>query len=204
MFAAARVLLLGATTLAAGRRNLTLPPVPLEGLCGRDPLSTLAEQCRPADAQVRPEHVLLPLLLPCAVQLCVHMPTLLLASRVRARQLRAATAHVAAAWAAVALCAYAYLSHPAVAYALALHSAAFLLAQPSEPGLLIGPCPERTARWGCTAALLAGALYLGPPLPLLDAPGLSRCCGSAAHLAGLLVPDAAVGAAVGVALRVLP
>ena len=203
MLAAARVLLLGATTLAAGRHNMTLPPVPLEGLCGRDSLSTLAEQCRPADALVRPEHVLFPLTLPCAVLLCIHMPTVLLASRVRARQLRTATAHIGAAWAAIALCAYAYLSHPALAYALALHSAAFLLSLPSEPGVLIGQCPERAARWACSAALLGGALYLGPPLPLLDAPGLSRCCGSAAHLAGLWLPDAVLSLAVGVVRRAL-
>ena len=203
MIAAARFLLLGATTMAAGRHNLTATPTPLEGLCGRDPLATLSEQCFPADTRVRPEHVLFPLLLPCGVALVVNVPTLLLPSRFRAHQLRVATAHITAAWAAVVLCAYAYRSHPALAYALALHSSAFLLALPPDPGVLLGRGPERAARWSCTAALLLGAWYLGPPLPLLDVPGLSRCCGSAVHLAALLLPDAAMALAIELVQRVL-
>lgn len=204
MIAVTRALILGCTTMAASRYNLTLTPTPMEGLCGRDPLATLSEHCLPADAAVSPEHVFLPLLLPCVLALVVNIPTLLLPSRHRARQLRVATAHVSGAWGAVAMCAYAYLAHPAIAYGLALHSAAFLLSLPPDPGVLLGPGPEQAARFACTAVLLLGAQYLGPPLPILDVPGLSRCCGSAAHLAGLLLPDAALGLAIEVVQRVLP
>jgi hypothetical protein len=203
MVSVQRALLLASTTLAASRHSLTPVDPPPEGYCGRDTVPTLAEQCRPADAAVRPEHVLFPLLLPCCVVLVVNVPTLVLASRFRTRQLRVATAHVAAAWAAIAACAYAYLSHPALAYALALHSTVFLLTLQPDPGVLLGRRAEHTVRRACTAALLLGAWLAGPPLPLVDVPGLSRCCGSVSHLAGLLLPDAAMGLTIELVHRLL-
>ena len=51
-------------------------------------------------------------------------------SSVRLRQLRGPVPGVVLVEHALALCAYAYLSHPALACACALHSAAFLLALP--------------------------------------------------------------------------
>jgi len=203
MVFAARVLLMGATTLAASRHNLTSPTPPPEGVCGRSMLVPMEEQCRPADARVRPEHVLFPLLLPCCIALVVNVPTLVLPSRFRSRQLRVATAHILAAWAAIAACAYVYQLHPALAYALSLHSTVFLLGLQPDPGVLLGYRAERAARQACTAALLLGAWLAGPPLPLLDVPGLSRCCGSAAHLSGLLLPDAAMGLAIELVHRLL-
>ena len=62
--------------------------------------------------------------------------------------------------------------------------------------MLLGQGAERAARWSCVAALLFGAWHLGPPLPLLDVPGLSRCCGAAVHLAGLLLPDEGMALAI--------
>lgn len=204
MIGLSRLLLLGATTLAASRPGAldALPPPPLgEALCQGD---TVAAHCRAADALVRPEHVLCPLLLPCLVQLFLHAPTVALASRLRSRQLGAAIAVVAAAWAALAACAYLHARwRPSLAYALALHSAACLLAMPGEPGLLLGPRADRLARVLASAALLLGAWHLGPPLPLLDAPRLSRCCGAYAHLLALLAPDAALAAVAGGARRLL-
>ena len=62
--------------------------------------------------------------------------------------------------------------------------------------MLLGQGAERAARWSCVAALLFGAWHLGPPLPLLDVPGLSRFCGAAVHLAGLLLPDEGMALAI--------
>ena len=70
--------------------------------------------------------------------------------------------------------------------------------------MLLGQGAERAARWSCVAALLFGAWHLGPPLPLLDVPGLSRCCGAAVHLAGLLLADTGMALAIEVVKTLQP
>jgi hypothetical protein len=171
-----RALLAAATTLAAAS---TQPKSHAES-CSlhQDQL-----QCSSQDPHVYPKHVLAPLVVPCAVQVFASMPTLLLASVHRARRLRAAAASLAALWSTVVACAlaYAYFSR-SFAYALSLHASALFLLRIHPGANLLGQTSLRAAKVVALAVLCAGALYAGPPLPVLGSPGLSGCCGSACHL----------------------
>lgn len=175
-----RAVLAVSTTLAAASTQ----PKPSEGSCYFQQ-DGLREMCARQDHHVYPEHVLAPLALPCAVQAFASMPTLLLPSTRRARRLCAAAANMAALWFAVVVCAaaYAWLS-PSLAYALSLHASALFLLRMDSGVNLMASMPLEAARFSALATLSAGALYLGPPLPVLGAPGLSGCCGAVAHLAG--------------------
>ena len=171
-----RTLLAAATTLAAAA---TQPRSHAEsGSLHQDQL-----QCSSQDPHVYPKHVLAPLVVPCAVKVFVSMPTLLLASAHRARRLRAAAASMAALWSTVVVCALAYTHFSrSFAYALSLHASALFLLKIDPGANLLGPAPLQAAKYLGLAVLGAGALYAGPPLPVLGAPGLSGCCGSACHL----------------------
>ena len=96
-----RSLLLLATTLAAGRAPS--PSLNQQHSNSSHSNSTQNDEscaansdslelaCRGTDPLILPEHIILPLLLPCAALLFTHMPTLLLASRARVRDLKGAT-----------------------------------------------------------------------------------------------------------------
>lgn len=149
--------------------------------------------CATSDAHVSPLHVLAPFAPPCALLLFSHAPTLFLSSSGRARRLSHAAAQAVALWAAVVAVATAYnKASSSLAYALALHlSASSLFARRS---CLLSPAVRAVARHLALAALLAGA-YVGPPLPVFDAPGVPGCCGAAAHLLAWAAAET-VGAAV--------
>lgn len=173
-----RTLLAAATTLAAASTH----PKGFEKTCHFQQ-DGLREICASQDYHVYSEHVLAPLMVPCAVQVFVSMPTLLLASTHRARRLRAASACMAALWSTVLACSavYAALS-PSFAYALSLHASALYLLKLDPGANLMGAVPLLAAKVAGLAALCAGAVYAGPPLPVLGSPGLSGCCGSVCHL----------------------
>jgi hypothetical protein len=172
-----RLLLVAATTFASKSTH------PAPHSCAAK--TSLQAACAASDAHVEPLHVLAPFAPPCAVLLFSHAPTLLLASNRRARRLHRAAAHAFALWAAVLGAAAVYLRlSPSFAYAVALHaSATSLSARGSSSLFLLSPAVHAAARCLATAALVAGAAYAGPPLPVFDAPGVPGCCGAAAHLA---------------------
>lgn len=184
-----RAALVVCTTIAAAN---TQPGSPEQSCQHHFQQDGVREMCVRQDHYVYPKHVLGPLAIPCVVQAFASMPTLLLSSTRRARRLCAAAASMAALWAAVVACAaaYAWLS-PSVAYAMSLHaSALFLLKMDSEFNLL-GSTSLDAARLSGLALLPWGAVYLGPPMPVLGAPGLSGCCGAVAHLVGWTVAETA-------------
>ena len=195
-----RSLLFVVTTLAAGK-NRTAAPAPAQGedpqqpLCPAPPSNASAFEgaCRATDPLILPEHVILPLLLPCAALLFTHMPTLLLASRARVRDLKNATAHAVLTWLAVCAVAWAYASgRRAFAYAASLHASVYLLSMPASPTIVVGPLADLFARETCITFIFLCAWHMGPPLPVADVPGQpahSVCCGLASHLAGFMIPE---------------
>lgn len=190
-----RSLLLVATTLAAGRH---MPPArnysaSSNTTCSKPILNATEESdCVLTDAMVIPDHILAPLLFPCIALLITHMPTLLLASRARVQDLKIATSSVVLVW----LCGLAitWLSRahsPSVAYAISLHTSVYLLSQPASHTLTAGMWADRVVKKICMVVVVLCAWQMGPPLPVIDAPGIPRCCGAASHLAGLIAPDIA-------------
>ena len=206
-----RSLLFVVTTLAAGKRavNVTAPENASSSCATPNTNETLTneEVCASTDPLVLPEHVILPLLLPCAALLFTHMPTLLLASRARVRDLKGATAQAVLTWLSVCSVAWAYASgRRAFAYAASLHTSVYLLSKPASPTVVVGPIADLFARETCITAILLCAWQLGPPLPVADAPGhpaASACCGLASHLAGFMIPDLVGPLAEGLARRLV-
>ena len=204
-----RSLLFVATTLAASKQPMMLFGAPsannnskTNSTCNR----TSAESaCGRLDPLIAPQHVIAPLMLPCAALLFTHMPTLLLASKARVRDLKEATAQVAVAWLSVCSVAWLYTRYsPAVAYALSLHSSLYLLSQPSSPTLVVGRLTDLFVRETCVTTILLCAWYGGPPLPVVDVPGVAgSCCGAASHLAGFILPDLAGPVAMWLARRLV-
>jgi hypothetical protein len=217
-----RSLLFVVTTLAAGKRvpsdgNVTAHahgapaaenassscPAPNNNAT----LTTNEDVCASTDPLILPEHAILPLLLPCAALLFTHMPTLLLASRARVRDLKGATAQAVLTWLSVCSVAWAYASgRRAFAYAASLHTSVYLLSKPSSPTVVVGPIADLFARETCITVILLCAWQLGPPLPVADAPGhpaASACCGLASHLAGFMIPDLVGPIAEGLARRLV-
>lgn len=187
-----RLCLLCATTLASSHTP------PLQHSCSSR--VSLAAACEASDPSVAPEHALAPLALPCAVLLFSHMPTLLLPSRRRVRRLASAAKRAAANCAALLCVAAVYARvSPSLAYALSLHLAATLLSsRESDALLLVTPGVHAAARYLASAALVAGAAYSGPPLPVFDAPGVPGCCGAGAHLAAWAAAETAAAAGLAV------
>jgi hypothetical protein len=174
----ARALLATATTLAAASTQ----PEPSAGSCYFQH-DGLREMCARQDYSVYPVHVLCPLAVPCAVQAFASMPTFLLSSTRRARRLCAASAAMVALWCAVVGSAAVYAwSSPSLAYALSLHVSALFLLRLDGGGLLVSEPAVAAAKYAALALLITGAVYAGPPLPVLGAPGLSGCCGAVVHL----------------------
>ncbi len=177
-----RVLLPIATTLAAVRVSPTLlppPPSPSES-CAAAPPPTITDM-----------HIIYPLLIPYATQVVIHMPTLLLASQSRVAHIKQALVSIVAVGMGVALNTWILSGNrnPPVAYALSLHWALFLLAQPPHPTLAIGAWAHRAICTLGVATLAAAAWQLGPPLPVIDVAGLPGCHGATAHLICILATD---------------
>jgi hypothetical protein len=208
-----RSLLFVATTLAAGknnhsRANESSSDNATDASCPADAAGSLEHACRTTDPLILPEHIILPLLLPCAALLFTHMPTLLLASRARVRDLKGATAQAVLTWLSVCAVAFAYSSgHRAFAYAVSLHTSVYLLSKPASPTIVVGPMVDLFARETCITAVLLCAWQMGPPLPVVDTPGdhpaASACCGIASHMAGFLLPDLVGPLAAGIARRLV-
>jgi hypothetical protein len=179
-----RVLLPIATTLAAVRVSPTLlpPPPPPSESCAAPvfPPPTITDM-----------HIIYPLLIPYAAQAIIHMPTLLLAAQSRVTHIKQALASVATVgmWIALAAWAPAEAWNPPIAYAMSLHWALFLLAQPPHPTLAIGAWAHHAVCTLGVAILAAGAWHLGPPLPVVEVAGLPGCDGATAHLLCLLFTD---------------
>ena len=180
-----RVLLPIATTLAAVRVSPTLlpPPPPPSESCAAPafPPPTITDM-----------HIIYPLLIPYAAQAIIHMPTLLLASQSRVAHIKQALVSIVTVGMGVALNTWILRGgsqDPPVAYALSLHWALFLLAQPPHPTLAIGAWAHRAICTLGVAILAAAAWQLGPPLPVIDVAGLPGCQGATAHLICMLATD---------------
>jgi hypothetical protein len=174
----ARSLLAVATTLASS----TTTPGHQEGACASK--AGLRAACASPDAYLDLRQVLAPLLVAFAVMLWAHLPSLLLASRRRSHRLSLAAGHAVALWAAM-IAVYAVYERisPSPAYALSLHlTVTFLSRRKSDSLLLLPPAAYAASRWLAVGALVAGAA-LGPPLPVVDSPGVSGYCGAVSHLA---------------------
>jgi len=185
MAAWCRAALAAATTLASA------------GLSPGQQSCAASGHCARLDALVSPQHAVAPLCLPLAVCLFANAPTLLLSSRHRASCLWAAAAELLLLWAALASVAAVYLlGSQAAAYGLSLHLSALFLLSPAPPSLPLGSAPHAAARACAGLALLAGAWHAGPPLPVVQGPGVSGCCGAAAHLAGWAAAETVGRAAV--------
>ena len=208
-----RSLLLLATTLAAGRAPAPGSSSPHANStqkqnesCAADS-DSLERACRGTDPLILPEHIILPLLLPCAALLFTHMPTLLLASRARVRDLKGATVQALLTWLGVCAAAWAYSTgRRAFAYAASLHASVYLLSRPASPTVVVGPIADLFARETCVTAILLCAWHLGPPLPVADAPGHppgSACCGIGSHVVVFMLPDLIGPLAAGVARRLV-
>jgi len=191
-----RSLLYAVTTLTRKNRTSFEPPpanatVDAQQLVCSNP--ALEDVCSATNPLILPEHVMLPLLLPCAALLFSHMPTILLASRARVRDLKNATTNVVLAWLGVSAVGWAYASgFRAFAYAVSLHTSVYLLSQPASPTAVVGPLADLFARETCITLVLLCAMQLGPPLPVAHAmghPTAAVCCGVASHLAGSMIPD---------------
>jgi hypothetical protein len=152
-----RVLLPIATTLAAVRVSPTLlpPPPPPSESCAAPvfPPPTITDM-----------HIIYPLLIPYAAQAIIHMPTLLLAAQSRVTHIKQALVSVVTVALGVALNTWILSgnNNPPVAYALSLHWALFLLAQPPHPTLAIGAWAHHAV---CTlgVAILTAAAWQPPP-----------------------------------------
>jgi hypothetical protein len=183
-----RALLPIATTLAAVRVAPALPPPA--------PAPPGPESCpNPVGAVPLPSipdaQIVAPLLVPYAALAIIHMPTILLASQSRVTHIKQALASVATVgmWIALAAWAPAEAWNPPIAYAMSLHWALFLLAQPPHPTLAIGPWAHQAVCTLGVAILAAGAWHLGPPLPVVEVAGLPGYNGATAHLLCLLFTD---------------
>jgi hypothetical protein len=158
-----RLLLAAATTLASSS---------LQAIGQRRKESCAAQaSCAAADKTVAPLHVF------------AYAPTLFLSSRHRVRSLWAAVAKLAVYWVGVWAVSATYVAgSPAFAYALSLHLAALFIAEPPPPTLLLSSSVHAAARCVAMTALVAGAWYAGPPVPVFDTPSFHGYCGATAHL----------------------
>lgn len=190
----ARCLALAATTFAGARLH-AINPIngnPNETLkkSTSQTCSSLESECAFSDTLVHPDHILIPLLLPCFPLVVAHMPTILLSSRSKIRDIQGAAARSLVLWLALAASVFAFREgHGTLAYGISIHWAMLMLCLPARPSVGIGDGMEVACRWLCLLVLFAYASHSGPPMPIFDAPGLSRCCGSAAHFAGWISVD---------------
>ena len=199
-----RSLLFVVTTLAASRHPPLIDLHPKNSSCPST--ESLAWACSRIDPLVRPDHVLVPLVLPGVSLLFTHMPTLLLVSRARVRDLKAAAARATVLWLAMCAAALMYTRHShALAYAFSLHASVYLLSQPCSPTIVMGRTADLLVREVCISAVMLCAWYMGPPLPVIDVPGFSgaSCCGVTSHLAAYLLPDVAGPLAMGIVARLM-
>lgn len=178
MAAWARLALAVATTLASSSTQ----PREHGGSCAS--LTSLQAACAASDAHVSLVHSLFPLALAAGVTLWSYLPTLVLASRRRAHRLSVAAANVAAVWCAGALVAAAHFqASRSLAYALSLHLAVTLLSSRKSDALVLFSPSALAAARGLALVALAVMAGAGPPLPVVDAPGVPGCCGATSHLA---------------------
>lgn len=174
-----RAALVAGTTLAASR--LPVDPKQSPG-CG-------PSICARTDELVGPHHVVLPMVSALCLVLFANVPTLLLASQTRVRDLAGATAQLTLLQLALLAVSYAYTLCKSHAYALSCHLALLFLSRPLPPTLLVSRQVFALVRLAAVCVLLAWAWQSGPPLPILDAPALSGCCGSRAHLLAWLLSE---------------
>jgi hypothetical protein len=205
-----RSLLFVVTTLAASRHPPPTPEIyPKNSSCpaaGSHNNQTLEWACSKIDPFVRPDHVLVPLVLPGVSLLFTHMPTLLLVSRARVRDLKAAATRAAVLWLAICAAALIYTRHSrALAYAFSLHASVYLLSHASSPTIVMGRMADLFVREVCVTVIMLCAWYMGPPLPVIDVPGFpgASCCGVTSHLAGYFLPDIAGPLAMGIVGRLM-
>jgi len=207
---AVRILLLVATTLAAVRfhpptnnNNSTLDASDNNSSCPiqnaslhrgtqnqTQNIDSLNTACEQTDAFVTSDHVTLPLMAPCFAMLITHMPSILLPSRAMVHDIKSATAKVFLIWISVVTISWIHRGQGgSLAYAMSLHVSLYLLSLPASSTVVVGMWADRLTRSIFTALVIMCAWQAGPPLPVLDAPGIHGWCGAASHLAGILIPD---------------
>lgn len=183
-----RIALIAATTLAASE----LPPIlgsKEYRTCGPNP-------CSRSDPLVLPQHILFPLGAAGCVVLFAKVPTLLLASQTRIRDLAASTVQVVFLTAVMGCTAALYLVCPSWAYALSCHVAALIITRPPPPTLLMHRHVYASAQSVAIVVVVVWAAQLGPALPVIDSPGMSGCCGAMSHLLAWAVTQTVVEALV--------
>lgn len=195
MHPAIRAALAGATTLATARG----PQNATEEICAfKHPL------CHRHDPAVEVAHMVSPLAICIGVQATRFMPAVLLGSRHRARQLKAALADVILLQIWLAGLAHLWARHRSLTYALSLHGAAALLHVAPRTASMLGGAADSALCAAGTAAIALYAWHLGPPLEVVEVGASDAGCGASVHLAASLAAEMLVGAGYDLLHSLLP
>lgn len=163
--------------------------------CGRG--SSWVE-CDVLDADVQPHDVLVPWYVALFWLIFLGMPTLLLHSKHKDQAL-AGLAWMMLECLSLMLCSFFGTDHPAISYALSMHSCARLLSRLHVSDRSVGGRWWWRLRFVGVAQLLAYAVLAGVPVSIVrwkrSASGdVAVPCAYLAHLAGCIAPDLALTA----------
>ena len=169
----AHVLFMVASTVAAARFN---------GL-NRQATCSAEMVCTSVDRLITPLHAIFPLSVTLVGFLLVNIPLGTMPSPMKVRRLKRATCQLLLLSPTLGLLWYAFAVSPTLVTMISSHMGVFLLANYEESATLY----EKCICLSHLGIILAWTMQEGPPIPVLDSPGLNVCCGYMAHLAGIVV-----------------
>ena len=172
---------IAASTLAAGR--FTERPDRFTDVCA------LHDPCLSVNESATVQSALAPLALYFCAFVVLYTPSLLLASRTRLAQLQEATFLVACLAPILVLIWQLQATRPTLTYAISVHWVIGLFSCTPLVTPVAGIRFHTVLAWAAGLTVLVYAWGFGPPLPVVDSPVVSQCCGAVTHLTALAVTD---------------
>lgn len=180
-----------ASTLAGGipRINLTLSETSEARTCGQ---GTRWSECHVLDEHIHAKHLMIPWAITLCTVVVLSMPTVLLRSRLKERGLRTIAGNLFYCL-GLLLCSFFMSDHPAICFALSMHSCLRLLIRMETSGAMLGGGLWWSLRYISALGILLLQVFVSPSLSVIRWPstlkGSSIECAYLAHLAGCIVPD---------------
>lgn len=166
------VIYMGVCTLAAARLNGNTRPE----TCQND------NRCSQMDKMVTPLHVLFPLCLAFGAVIIMDVPAATLPSALKVRRLKQSTCKLLLLTPLLVLMGSAFQLYPALSTIIISHSVVFLFSF----NFYLMNWYETTITT-CGLLLFFGwTLHEGPPIPIIESPGVDVSCGYMTHLSGVV------------------
>lgn len=166
------VIYMGACTWAAARLNGNL----------RADTCQKHDACSYMDQKITPLHALVPLCLAFGAVIIMDVPSATLTSVLKVRRIKHSIGRLLLLTPLLVLMGSAFRLYPALSTIIISHSVVFFFSFKCN----FTSWYENAITTLCLLLLFGWTLHEGPPIPVIESPGVEVCCGYLTHLSGVV------------------